>query len=479
MPAENPFARKQIAGSSGILPKRGEGRLGGSTLPIKRRGLAENPFARDLNTQHSKMQVTTVLPKKQKTLVNPAIAPEPPVDIRIEAASVRETKKTSQTDTECPSNIASRIATDTAPVKEREVCVSQLPLDWQPKLRGKVLTREPLEWVETAMQAELPRAINESNLNRGLSWDTSRDSALHRFARACIYWAHPTCHPLPPATLDLHIDSCSELAMRRQTEWRQAYQSAYEALCHNCSEGFHLIYKDFNVVFQASADAERCGFVTRTSKGLRHKLQQEGVDFACVSTNDGSTMRLLSARDFAGLQDKATKRSTDGLVAPVVCRGASEVERLYCFFRDGYRAPFMTDVPQIFSSWTFVNATLNILELKVQSKVELGQGKGTSNQLSIQGVVLPTAFQDLCASLSVLQQGQLALWWSAYPNCEQLNRIVNATHVQDADKSKRSDTPVQGPSKMAVSMSKMRYDASGTWITLPTKIAQTFEQCRI
>jgi len=96
--------------------------------------------------------------------------------------------------------------------KEVEVRVERLPWDWVPKLKARVASKTPFDWVE-GLENIQTKALHDFACEA-----TEPAPPLEEFARGCHYWSHPT-FPLPKTVLHMHENPKAELAVQRKMDW--------------------------------------------------------------------------------------------------------------------------------------------------------------------------------------------------------------------------------------------------------------------
>jgi len=206
-----------------------------------------------------------------------------------------------------------------------------------------------------------------------------------------------------------------------------------------------MIYSEFVVLFWVPDGKEPGAIhasVSRATPGLRYRFTKEGIDFDEMrregrvkpgddererkATREGErreeeqNARLSSTdvnpnTEYKDVKNKKTHEET--VPVPLLLEASSSVRNLFRFLVQDYNAPFMADVPLLYSMQAFVNGALQ--RLKVETVANRVSKDGVS-VLSIEGIILPSAFKTISRSLRALQ-GEHMAWWSAMPNSEKLN----------------------------------------------------------
>ncbi|XP_048479345.1 protein downstream neighbor of son homolog [Plutella xylostella] len=246
-----------------------------------------NPFSKN-NTQQSKKtklsnESSPLDESNDKTLFAllklPAKTPEKP-------AKKIETDKLSTF-----SNLLQKYTAEhTVEVQTTEQRYKHLPVDWAIKTKLRLMSPKPFAWSQQLKASEEASGI--TGFVRCLdttSSPTLDTSPRARFHQTCLYWQQPalpwlSLHPRAAgrvaATSFLAAHDHAKQALLR--DWTESFRSLFQLLRARHCPYFYVCANTFTCLFRAGGlggVGEPSALVGPTTRGLRHALRQEDVEY--------------------------------------------------------------------------------------------------------------------------------------------------------------------------------------------------------
>ncbi|KAJ8933632.1 hypothetical protein NQ314_013895 [Rhamnusium bicolor] len=166
-----------------------------------------------------------------------------------------------------------------------------LPIDWALKNKVRLLSAKPFPWNQKLKISEEASGITAYTRCLDSNTETTLDTSPNaKFHQCCLYWQQPSLPWLKlfPRSATKAQSAGNNIAMNNaikdslQTAWSDSLRSLYQLIRTRQCPYFYACANNFTVLFRA---AGICGFsdvnalITPTTRGFRHMLRQEGIDF--------------------------------------------------------------------------------------------------------------------------------------------------------------------------------------------------------
>ena len=381
------------------------------------------------------------------------------------------------------------------------------------KERCKVSSSQPFDWTLLSGGAEHAAVERFAQFGGQQSYDERDEEELDGtdFAEALMHWRFPES-PLPPslrktfarniagggAARDRNRHDDKQYCLARLEEWGSAFRSLYRAFTEDrCSE-VYVTSKMFTVVFAKRKPGDRhagkdgyCAVLTRSSRGLRQRLEDEFVEFELpcevaspggVSDSDASRdgvvdqddeeehRRFLAGADsdtiFKSLGHDVRDNTPSSLV---VAPGLDGVKGVYDFFLNYVKAGDgeLDDVPSLYATCPFYRATIGQARWENLGETQSGGARAASRpvaasyMLDIEGLLLPGNLRKLFAELNRRQTRGFSARLKtvdlmkgvnmAFGTPENWEAAVNADEDEAANRRGEGDVLVTIPSNHVIS----------------------------
>ncbi|XP_072944042.1 protein downstream neighbor of son homolog [Epargyreus clarus] len=244
----------------------------------------KNPFSKNNTEQSKKIKLDVPPPEESSdktlfTLLNlPAKVPEkrePDVD---------EEKLSTF------SNLLQKYTADhTVETQVVEKKYKYLTIDWALKTKLRLMSPTPFPWTVKLKASEEASGI--TGFVRCI--DTTSSSTLDtspraRFHQTCMYWQHPHLPWLSLYPRGGKLAAASFIATNEEVkqallrEWTESFRSLFQLLRALHCPYFYVCANTFTCLFRAAGlggAPDMCALVVPTTRGLRHTLRQEDVEF--------------------------------------------------------------------------------------------------------------------------------------------------------------------------------------------------------
>ncbi|XP_023941738.1 protein downstream neighbor of son homolog [Bicyclus anynana] len=165
-----------------------------------------------------------------------------------------------------------------------------LTIDWALKTKIRLMSAKPFPWTTKLKASEEASGI--TGFVRCL--DTASSSTLDtspraRFHQTCLYWQHPhlpwlTMFPRAAGKVAAtsFMASNEEVKKALLTEWTESFRSLFQLLRALHCPYFYVCANAFTCVFRAAGlcgTPEPVAYIAPTTRGFRHALRQEDVEF--------------------------------------------------------------------------------------------------------------------------------------------------------------------------------------------------------
>ncbi|XP_063249366.1 protein downstream neighbor of Son isoform X2 [Prinia subflava] len=189
----------------------------------------------------------------------------------------------------------------------------EFPADWSIKTRVLFVSSQPFTWAEhlkaqeeaqglaqhcRATETPLPRSVQEPRLCSELRC---------AFQQSLVYWLHPSLPWLPlfprlGADRRMAGKACpwaqdEALQQVLMSDWSVSFTSLYNLLRAGLCPYFYVCAAQFSVLFRAAGlagSAVPTAAVAPTTRGLRHAMRSEGIEFSLPLLEDGRTRKQNS-----------------------------------------------------------------------------------------------------------------------------------------------------------------------------------------
>ncbi len=326
------------------------------------------------------------------------------------------------------------------------------PYDASLKERCKVSSLQPFEWTVLSAAAEQAAVERFAQLGSRHPCGSPRDDeALDGtdFAEALMHWRFPES-PLPPslrktfarnvaggaAGRDRTRNDDKQYCLARLEEWGSSFRSLYSAFTNGgCSE-VYITSKAFTIVFAKRTPGERfagddgyCAVLTRSTRGLRQRLEEEFIDYVLPceaagvpgteseASQDGivdeaeaaEIKRFVAQADADTIYKEQSKDVRDGTPSSLLVStgGIEGVTGMYEFLLNYVKngEGELDDVPTLFSTCPFYRASVGQARWENMGVTHSGssrgarRGDGPCYTLDICGTLLPGNLAKLYAEL--------------------------------------------------------------------------------
>ena len=194
------------------------------------------------------------------------------------------------------SNVLSKLeANKNIPNPEAPQGEKFIPIDWTLKTKMRFMSPKPFPWnckLKTSEEASgttgFVRCLDISEQHSTL--DTSPNARLHR---CCLTWQHPSLpwlelFPRSAGKVSASLTSnptivnnvCVKDALYK--EWSESFRSLFHLLRARQCPYFYVCANNFTVLFRAAGICAICeahALVTPTTRGFRHLLKQEEIEY--------------------------------------------------------------------------------------------------------------------------------------------------------------------------------------------------------
>ena len=325
------------------------------------------------------------------------------------------------------------------------------------KERCKVSSPQPFDWTvlsATVEQAAVERFVESGSRHNDDEDDEDEDEERldgTDFAEALMHWRFPDA-PLPPslrktfarnvaggaAARDRSRNDDKQYCLARLEEWGSSFRALYTAFKNGACSEVYVTSKAFTIIFAKRQPGERfagddgyCAVMTRSTRGLRQRLEDEVVEFvlpceaAAAASPSGSeseasrdgmideaeaaeTRRFLAQADADTIYKAQTVDVRDGTPSSlVVAAGIEGVAGVYDFFlnyvKDGEGE--LDDVPTLYATCPFYRASIGRAKWENLGETQSGSARGARQSapcytLDITGILLPGNLAKLYADLN-------------------------------------------------------------------------------
>ncbi|XP_032513658.1 protein downstream neighbor of son homolog [Danaus plexippus] len=243
----------------------------------------KNPFSKNNSEQNKKvkLQSAPVDESNDHTLFAllklPAKTEKPPQDVDTEKLSTF-------------SNLLQKFTAEhTVVTKVKENKYKHLTIDWALKTKLRLMSTKPFPWTSKLKASEEASGI--TGFVRCLDTTSSSldTSPRARFHQTCLYWQHPhlpwvSLYPRSSGRVAATSFMATNEEVKRglMTEWTESFRSLFQLVRALHCPYFYVLSNTFSVLFIASGvcgAAEPRALVAPTTRGLRHALRQEDVEF--------------------------------------------------------------------------------------------------------------------------------------------------------------------------------------------------------
>lgn len=169
-----------------------------------------------------------------------------------------------------------------------------IPVDWSLKTKIRFLSAIPFAWNQKLKISEeasgvtgFARCLDSSST--AMSLDTSPNAKFHQ---CCLYWQQPSLPWLSlfPRTntkvaTSAPVNMYNNALVRDslQTAWTDSFRSLFQLIRTRQCPYFYVCANNFTVLFRAGGIGgftEMHAMITPTSRGLRHLLRQEEIEYS-------------------------------------------------------------------------------------------------------------------------------------------------------------------------------------------------------
>ncbi|XP_046965089.1 protein downstream neighbor of son homolog [Vanessa cardui] len=345
-----------------------------------------------------------------------------------------------------------------------------LTIDWALKTKLRLMSAKPFPWTSKLKASEEASGI--TGFVRCL--DTTLSSTLDtspraRFHQTCLYWQHPHLPWIclfPRSTGKVaatnFMATNEEAKQALFTEWTESFRSLFQLVRARHCPYFYVCANAFTCVFRAAGvcgAAEPCALIAPTTRGLRHALRQEDVEFtmplrpdhkkklnnseeerikntsfdSCYDTMDDANNEKNCSGDeedpdeflsLMGLETEEIKKinnaqaracasaesSVDSAAESLVCVRGADAQALFNFLLNCKSAvspagPFAGVPPTLLAPTAFHGGTLQ--SLKVRENIIYSDNKKYYS-IELRGPILPTTVHSLFNVLKTSTSAQFS-----------------------------------------------------------------------
>lgn len=195
-----------------------------------------------------------------------------------------------------------------------------IPVDWALKSKIRFISSKPFLWNQKLKISEEASGI--TGFTRCMDFDTLDSSPNTKFHQCCLYWQQPSLPWLklfPRTTQRVSANTPGLLqhqAVREslQTAWTDSFRSLFQLLRTRQCPYFYVCANSFTVLFRAgglNGFTEMNAMITPTTRGLRHVLKQEEIEFTMPLKPKRLSDQGYDTGD-STLSDQATVEGEDG-----------------------------------------------------------------------------------------------------------------------------------------------------------------------
>lgn len=170
---------------------------------------------------------------------------------------------------------------------------SWIPVDWSLKTKLRFLSSVPFVWNQKLKISEeasgvtgFTRCLDSSSTATSL--DTSPNAKFHQ---CCLYWQQPSLPWLSlfprmntkiATSAPINLYSNTFVRDSLQAAWTDSFRSLFQLIRTKQCPYFYVCANNFTVLFRAGGlggFTEMHAMITPTSRGLRHLLRQEEIEY--------------------------------------------------------------------------------------------------------------------------------------------------------------------------------------------------------
>lgn len=174
---------------------------------------------------------------------------------------------------------------------------SWLPIDWSLKDKVRLISTKPFPWSQKLKVSEEASGITAFTRCLNNETDNNLDSSPNaKFHQCCLYWMQPnlpwlTLFPRTSRKIQNSFPVNATLRESLQQAWCDSLRSLFQLIRTRQCPYFYVCANTFTVLFRAAGIS---GFtdihvlVTPTTRGLRHLLKQEDIEYSMPLKNMSS-----------------------------------------------------------------------------------------------------------------------------------------------------------------------------------------------
>ncbi|KAL1501025.1 hypothetical protein ABEB36_006430 [Hypothenemus hampei] len=198
-----------------------------------------------------------------------------------------------------PTTFTNILLNNQEPVKENIPKESRwCPVDWTLKRKVRLISSEPFVWSKKLKISEESSGV--TSFIRCLDMDKCESSLdvspNAKFHQRCLYWQQPSLPWLPlfprnPFKPDSSGISCATIKASLYETWTDSLKSLFQLIRTRQCPYFYVCANSFTALFRAAGIAGYTDvhvMVTPTSRGFRHLLKQEDIEFEMPLTEKDS-----------------------------------------------------------------------------------------------------------------------------------------------------------------------------------------------